>query len=111
MPEDFLSVHPAVQEDIKNIVTYIAQDDRQAALRVAAKIRSTIELIGTPNLNVGSLWQTDIPELQGIHFFPIPRYGGRFLIFWMPKDNEIRILYVLRASLNINQVMKAEPRE
>ena len=111
MPEPPYSAHPSVKDDVNDIVSYIAQDNPTAAREVRVEIRSNFELIAQPNMNIGSAWETDIPELQGILYWPLRRYKGRILIFWMPHQGKPRILYVYRAAWPIDEMMEADVRE
>ena len=77
--------------EISDILTYIARDNRPAALSVAAQIDHTIELI------------SDFPELapvkyrSNVRMLPVRRYP-QYLIFYEIEDHGVVVVSVRHAS-------------
>jgi len=110
MPDWHFSIHPGVGDDITNIVTLIARDNPLAARGFESAVQAALNLIATPDLNLGSPWPSALPNLEGVYYFPLSRYRGRYLIFWSQRESEIRVLYVLHASRNVSQAIADDPR-
>ena len=110
-----LSVHPDVEnKDIQGIFDYIAQDDLEAADRVTDGIIDTFELLAQ-HPGLGKRYPLKHPKLQEIHQhtavkIPGPSYRN-YLIFYRPDDDQIRILYVFRCSLDIPEQMADDLRK
>jgi plasmid stabilization system protein ParE len=103
-----VSVHPLVHHDVASIFDYIAEDDPVAADRVARTIFRQFPKFGA-HPGIGTPYPADAPELAGIRLFPVPRYRN-YLVFYVERGDEIRILYVYHSSRNIREQMDKDVR-
>ncbi|HIG30983.1 MAG TPA: type II toxin-antitoxin system RelE/ParE family toxin [Verrucomicrobiales bacterium] len=97
-----ISRHPLVQEkDLPQIYAFIAGDNPDAAVRVLDAIDKTFELIGHSPY-IGPLYSIEIPVLGGLRMIPVLGYP-RYLVFYHPVVDEVRILYVFHGMRNISE--------
>lgn len=104
-----LSIHPAVADDIAEIVAFIAADNPAAAKSVSDAIYDQF-LVLRSHPKLGVSFRTGIDKLEKIRMFPVPRFRS-YLIFYTPHARGIRILYVSHSSRNIREQMADEVRD
>jgi len=92
--------------DLTAHVTYIARDRPSAALRFIDAVERAFErLADMPE--IGPLRQFHNPRLHGIRMWPMPDFRN-YLIFYRIAADEIQILRVLHAALDLEMALEEE---
>lgn len=95
-----VSRHPSVQtRDLPRIYARIAQDNPTAADRVLDAIEAAFELLRMTPF-AGPEYDMENDDFKGARMYPVPR-SPNYLVFYVPKDEEIRILYVMHGARDI----------
>ena len=108
MHRSALSRDPKVSDDLLDIYLYIVGDDRQAAVKVVQAAEKTFELLQSIPEG-GKLYPTGVPGLEKLRMMPIRGYSN-YLVFYVPKNDEVRILYVYHGAQNILEHMSSDFR-
>src|SRR5713226_8246174 len=56
---------------------------------------------------MGSLYESDEPELAGVRFFPVTRFRN-YLVFYRPTTTGIEVLRVLHGARDIESLLSGE---
>jgi len=94
-------ITPAAENDLVSIWAYIARDNRDAADRVYAAIRETLEALAAMPA-MGTVYQVKRPRLKGIRFFPVKQFRN-YLVYYRETAQGIEIIRVLHAHMNIGK--------
>jgi toxin ParE1/3/4 len=89
---------PAADDDLWEILLYIARDNEDAAFRLIDKIEERLSLLAEfPNAGPSR------PELMAnVRSFPV----GNYLIFYQPIDDGIEVLRVVHGARNLRRLFK-----
>lgn len=88
-----LRFSPAAERDLEEIADYIAQDNPQRALSFVVELRQTAaELEANP-----LAWPARDDLIAGLRMRPV----GRYMIFYRPIPDGLRIERILHASRDI----------
>lgn len=102
----FLDLHRVAQRDLDEYAEYIRRDNPRSALRFVRAARRTMErLLAMPAL--GSLYESDEPELTGVRFFPVSRFRN-YLVFYRPTSTGIEVLRLLHGARDIESLLRGE---
>jgi toxin ParE1/3/4 len=102
----FLDLHRVAQRDLDECAEYIRRDHPRSALRFLRAARTTMErLLAMPGM--GSLYESDEPELAGVRFFPVSRFRN-YLVFYRPTTTGIEVLRVLHGARDIERLLRGE---
>lgn len=104
------SRHAALKQDLVQIHTYIARDDKEAADRVIkAILRAIASIQQFPE--EPPLYPVGDPELDGIlRRKVVTEFRRRYLVFYTVTDEEVRALYVHHGALPLEKRLEDEPR-
>jgi len=97
-----LIVKSPVWDDLRNIGSRIAKDNPKAAHDFFNATRRTFRLLAR-HPGLGRLRSF---SQAGIRSFVIPRFRN-YLIFYLPRHDEVQILAVLHGARDIGTVMEA----
>ena len=96
--------NPVAVSDLAEIVSYIAQDNPDAANRVRHAILSTAELLGRfPAL--GGRPSFSATRFAGIRFLPAKRFRN-YLLFYREDDDALEVLRVLHAARDAQRLFQ-----
>jgi toxin ParE1/3/4 len=102
----FLDLHRVAERDLEVCAEYIRRDKPRSALRFLRAARTTMDrLLAMPEM--GSLYESDEPELAGVRYFPVSRFRN-YLVFYRPTTNGIEILRVLHGAREIERLLRGE---
>jgi toxin ParE1/3/4 len=102
----FLDLHRVAQRDLEECAAYIRRNNARSALRFLRAAQRTMDrLLAMPGM--GSLYESDEPELAGLRFFPVFRFRSYF-IFYRPTSNGIEVLRVLHGARDIESLLRGE---
>lgn len=92
----------AAEEDVQQIVFYIAEDNLAAADAFRAAIenaRATLEDLP----EIGSACDFDRQEITGLRRLPVPKFKN-YLIFYRHTLEEVEILRILHGARNVSSL-------
>jgi toxin ParE1/3/4 len=93
------SVYRKAEEDIREIVLYIADDNPDAADAFRAALENARErLADLPEM--GTIRHFGNPELINLRMLPVPKFK-KYLIFYLNNDDGLEIVRVLHAARDI----------
>ncbi len=96
------------RRDILRIHSYISQHNISAAEKVLDGIEKTIRSLAQfPN--VGTMWVTSNPALEGMRFTPVSRYRN-YLIFFRTVGRVVEVYRVVHGAQNLPDVIEATDR-
>lgn len=87
---------PAAEDDLWEIVLYIAQDNEEAAFRLADEIDRRFQMLADVT-GAGQARPELLPEVRS---FPV----GNYLIFYRPMSDGVEILRVLHGARNLRRL-------
>jgi toxin ParE1/3/4 len=92
-------LHPAVPDDLRSIIDYLAERSPDAAARFARAIRKTVvDVARFPG--AGSPKQFNDAKLAGVRSWRV-RSFKKYLIFYWPIEDGIRVLAVLHGARDV----------
>jgi toxin ParE1/3/4 len=102
----FIDLHRVAQRDLEECAEYIRRDNPRAALRFLRAARTTMDrLLAMPEM--GSLYESDEPELADVRRFPVSRFRN-YLIFYRPTTMGIEVLRILHGARDIERILLGE---
>lgn len=103
-----LSRHPSVKQDLAEIYWFIARDNPEAALRVLDAIEETLSRIESfPEIGVS--YPVRELRLKNIRMLPVAGFRN-YLVFYLPMEDETRILYILHGARDLPRLLKEDLR-
>ena len=84
------------ESDVAEIVSYIADDNPEAAQRFRKALQKTGELL-LDMPNIGSIRVSDRPALKDIRVVPV-RDFDKYFVFYRPMNNGIEIIRLLHGA-------------
>jgi len=103
-----LTRHHAVEEDLLKIATYVAGDNVLAAQRLLDAVELTFDWICQFPLT-GKRIRTPDTQLVEVRMTPIQGFRN-YLVFYVPGENEVRILYVFHGARSIPDLLAQDQR-
>ena len=100
--------HDAVEKDLLDIATYVAADNVEAAQRLLDAIELTSNWICQFPL-AGKRIRTARTQLAGIRMTPVQGFRD-YLVFYVPSEKEIRVLYVIHGARSIPKLLVQDQR-
>ena len=100
--------HEAVEEDLLDIAAYIATDNVEAARRLLDAVELTFTWVCQFPL-AGKRIRTPRTHLAGIRMIPVQGFR-EYLIFYLPSENEVKVLYVIHGARNIPILLTQDQR-
>ncbi len=91
---------PRARRDVLEAARYIAKDHLAAALRFAAAVRQTEELL-LKSPGIGAAKYFGRPELTGIRSHGVQDFR-KYLIFYIPRDYGIEVVRVLHGARDLS---------
>jgi toxin ParE1/3/4 len=96
------------RQDILEIISYIASDNRSAAAALYEAYERVLQhLEETPEM--GRPYASNDPRLGRIRAAPIGRFR-RYLVFYRRQGNSVEVLRVLHAHRDITSILSDESR-
>lgn len=95
-----------VFEELVNLSFYLSEDDEDLAQRFLNACDKTFVFL-SENRFVGSLRKFKKPELSEVRMWRVKGYE-KYLIFYKPLDNGVRILHVLHSATDYNRAFEDE---
>jgi toxin ParE1/3/4 len=87
---------PQAWDDVRDIVTYIAADNPEAAARFVPALEATCAAIALlPGM--GSVRNFVRKDLQGVRILPVSGFA-HYLIFYIPAGRSMHVIRILHAS-------------
>lgn len=100
--------HDTVEEDLLEIARYVAADNVEAAQRLLDAIELTFNWICQFPL-AGKRIRTPRTQLVGIRMTPVQGFRD-YLVFYLPSEKEIKILYVIHGARSIPKLLVQDQR-
>lgn len=91
---------PQAEIDLIEIWSFISRDDFETADRFLDWIESRLELLATQPL----MGRTRDELFPGLRSFPV----GNFVVFYMPLEDGLEVVRVLRGAMNIRSIFEQE---
>jgi len=93
-----------VFEELVNISFYIAQDNEDAAQRFLDACNETFKFLAS-NTNVGTVRKFRDSSLRDVRMWRVKGFE-KYLIFYQPLSDGIKILHVVHGARNYNQLFE-----
>jgi toxin ParE1/3/4 len=104
MTKPELILMPRAREDIKQIATYIGEDNPQASRAFRQTLQNIYEvLLELPEM--GSIRDFRNPEMKGIRMLPLPKFKN-YLLFYRPTSERLEIVHVLHGARDVRTLFE-----
>lgn len=98
-----INITPLADADLDEAAAYIAKDNIKAALKLYDYAKETLTLLAEHPLT-GTQYHTATNGLSDVRFFPMKKYTN-YLVFYIPFNDEIRIIRILHRARNIPEML------
>ncbi len=94
---------PRAEEDLIGIWIYIARESVVSADKVCTAIEGTLKTLASCS-KIGTMYSSVNPQLSNVRFFPTRHYP-KYLIFYRPIRNGIKVIRVLHSARDIENIL------
>src|SRR5437667_4858213 len=98
-------IGPRYENDLAEHFAEIFKDKPEPALRFVKVADESAQLLAEMP-HVGTPFETDLPHLQGIRGYPMPKHYRNYVIFYRAFDDRIELLTMLHGARDLPSVLE-----
>lgn len=101
---------PRVTRDLSEYFAYIARDKTAPADRFLRVTEEAFEYLAH-HPTVGRIWESPLPQLDGIRVYPMPSPFRKYLIFYRFDDETLEVIAVIHGARDLGAAIASRATE
>lgn len=100
-----IAIRRRYDDDLAEHFAAIFKDKPEPAFRFLKVAEESAERLAE-NPRIGTVFETDVPHLQGIRSYPMPHRFRNHVIFYLVLDDRIELLTMLHGARDVSSVLE-----